>query len=203
MPDHRAPPPARSRLHDTLRSRGGYSLVEVMTVLVVMGILAAIAAPRLDVARYRADSAMQAVGSGLLVAQRAAVVKQHDVVVSFDTGARLVRTHEDADNDGRIDAGELVRVQPLDEGVAFGRGGAPAFRIGDGPVSFTRAQAGRPAVTFHRNGSASEEGGVYLTSARAARGGAHPTDARVVVVDRATGRPSWFNYTGPTWKQGF
>jgi Tfp pilus assembly protein FimT len=178
-------------------------MVELMSVLVIVGIMAAIAAPRLDLSHYRVESAMQALGSTLLVAQRAAVVKQHDVVVSFDAAARMVHVHEDADNDARVDAGEYVKYRPLDAGVALGRGGAPAFRIGAGPVSFTRVQAGRPAVTFHRNGTASEEGGVYLTSTRAARSGGHAADARVIIVDRATGRPTWYNYTRLTWKRGF
>lgn len=178
-------------------------MVELMTVLVIIGIMAAIAAPRLDLSHYRVESAMQALGSTLLVAQRAAVVKQHDVVVSFDAAGRMVRIHEDADNDALIDTGEYVRFRPLDAGVALGRGGAPAFRIGNGPVSFTRVQAGRPAVTFHRNGTASEEGGVYLTSTRAVRSGGHAADARVIIVDRATGRPTWFNYTRLSWKRGF
>lgn len=202
MPNHRAPPRARG-FRSTLRSRGGFSMIELMTVLVIIGIMASIAAPRLDISHYRVDSAMQSVGSALLAAQRAAVVKQHDVVVSFDTGGRMVRIHEDMDNDALVDTGEDVRFRPLDPGVAFGRGGAPGFRIGNGPVSFTRVQAGRPAVTFHRNGTASEEGGVYLTSTRAARSGGYAADARVIIVDRATGRPSWFNYTRLTWKRGF
>lgn len=203
MPDHRAPPRPRG-FRSILRSRRGYSLVELLTVVVLIGILGAIAVPRIDISGYRTDTVMQTVGSALLVAQRAAVAKQHDVVVSFDAGARLLRVHEDADNDGRMDAGEPVRIETLGEGVVFGRGGAPAFRIGDGPVSFTRTQSGRPAVTFHRNGSTSEEGGVYLTSVRSARSStAHRADARVIAVDRATGRPSWFHYTGTTWKQGF
>jgi len=173
-----------------------------MTVLVVLGILASIAVPRIDISGYRADAAMQSVGSALLVAQRAAVVRQHDVVVSFDASVGLIRIHEDADNDGRITPGERVRFEPLEDGINFGRGGAPAFRIGDGAISFTRKHEGHPAVTFRRNGSASEEGGFYLTTTRA-RSGGHAYDTRLVVVDRATGRTSWFHHTGSAWKQGF
>lgn len=173
-----------------------------MAVLVLMGILVAIAQPRLDFAGYRSSGAMQFVGTTLLAAQRAAVTRQHNVVVAFDAATNTLRLHYDRDNDGVMDTGEEVRREPLGEGVVYGRGTAAAAFVGNGPITFVHRQAGLPAVTFHRNGSANEEGGVYLTTRRAVAG-SFPRDARLVVVDRATGRASWLAYTGSTWKREF
>ncbi|HEX7242449.1 MAG TPA: prepilin-type N-terminal cleavage/methylation domain-containing protein [Longimicrobiaceae bacterium] len=194
--------PERTARGAPLHTRG-FTLAEVMTALVVVGIMVAIAAPRLDLTTFRVDGAMQAAGSTLLAAQRAAVVRQHDVVVAFQTDGGLIRVHEDADNDGLLDAGETVGFTELGEGVVFGRGGAPAHPVGAGPVTFARRQGGVPCVTFHRNGTASEEGGAYLTTQAAARTGSKPATARLVRVDRATGRASWFRYSGGRWEQGF
>ena len=194
---------AGAALRHIARRRGGYSLAEVLTVIALIGIITAMAVPRIDVSGRQATAAEQAAGLTLTAAQRAAVARQHDVVVAFDVAAAAMRIHYDADNDGRIDGGELVRHEALGSGAVFGRAGAPAYRIGSGPVSFTRTQDGKPAVTFHRNGSASEEGGFYVTSARA-EAERTPRHARVVVVDRATGRPTWATYrTEGGWKRDF
>ena len=74
---------------------------------------------------------------------------------------------------------------------------------GGSSVSFTETQNGLPVVRFIRNGSASEEGFIYLTSVRAARSDRQPRDARAVKVDRATGRINWYYYGADGWERGF
>lgn len=64
-------------------------------------------------------------------------------------------------------------------------------------------QGGLPALTFHRDGSASEEGGFYITSRRAQVVGGYPQDTRAVEVERATGRPSWYRAGINEWHRGF
>lgn len=189
-------PPAAHR-------RGGYTMAEMLAVLTLMGILLAIAAPRLEISGTRTSSAMHAVGTTLLTAQRAAVARQHAVAVAFDVPGNTLRIHYDRDNDRAVDAGETVRVEPLGQAVAFGRGSAPQTAIGAGPVSFSGRQGSFPVVVFHRNGTASEEGGFYLTSRKDAQTGAYPSHARAVVIDRATGRASWSSYNGSAWKRSF
>ncbi len=187
----------------SLRDRAGYSLIELLGVVVLLGILAGIAAPRIDFRRHLVAGAMEVAGTSLLKAQRLAVQGQHNVVVAVDVEGARLRIHADRDNDLRIDAGEPVRYEPLGEGVRVGRGAAPALMPGSGPVSFTREQDGWPALIFYRNGSASEEGGFYLTSARAADSREQASDARAVRVERATGRPSWYRYAPPGWKREY
>ncbi|MDB4949807.1 MAG: hypothetical protein JWM27_2456 [Gemmatimonadetes bacterium] len=196
------PPPLRVRARRRSRD-AGYTFMEMITVLVLLGILATLALPRLDVTGYRSDAALHSVGTLLLSAQRAAVMKQHAVVVAFDVTGRRIRVHDDLNDNGAIDAGEGIRWEPLDDGMVFGQGSAPAAAVGAGPVTFTKRQTSWPAVTFLRNGSAGEEGGVYLTSRRAVTAGGRPRDARLVTVARATGRPSWLSYASGSWKTEF
>jgi type II secretory pathway pseudopilin PulG len=177
-------------------------MAEMMVVIVIIGIAAALTVPKLDSSGRQAAAAGQVAGVTLVAAQRAAVARQHDVVVAVDVPGRALRVHYDSDGNGRINGSEIVRRERIGDGAVFGRGSAPAWLPGAAAVSFTGRQDGMPALTFHRSGSASEEGGFYVTSARAQAGGP-ATHARAVVVDRATGRPGWASYTGTQWKRDF
>ncbi len=186
-----------------LRSTRGMSMAELLAVLGIVGITTAIVAPKIDVPHFAIEAGMRGIGTTLMAAQRDAVAAQHDVIVSFDTAARTLRVHWDKDNDNTEDAGERIRIIGLDDGVAFGRPAAVAARsFGSAPVNFAVVN-GRPAVIFRRNGSASESGGLYLTSIRALRPGAdRPNDTRAIEFERATGRAEWFRYRG-SWIRGF
>lgn len=194
---------ARSASHILRFARDGFSLIEVLTLLVVLGIVTSIAVPRLDVQRYQIEAAMQSVGSTLLAAQRAAVQRQHDVIVSFDAANSRVRIHADTNNDRAISEGEPVRWEKLGDGVRFGRASAPALQGADAAISFALRQNGLPAVVFSRNGSASEEGVFYLTSARAQHNAAYARDTRALRIERSTGRPGWYRLDGTQWTREF
>jgi type II secretory pathway pseudopilin PulG len=182
-----------------LRSRRGISLVEILTVLIFIGIVLTFAMPRLNLRGIRMDGASRALNMTMLSAQRAAIQKQHTVVVAFDTLSHLIRIHEDRDNDWVVDSGELVRTVPLSEGIRFGRGNATPRAIGGAAVTFKHTQGGLPAMTFSRAGTASEIGGFYISSFGS------PNDARSLEVERSTGRTERFiwNYQSGTWSRAF
>jgi prepilin-type N-terminal cleavage/methylation domain-containing protein len=186
-----------------VRNQRGVTLIELVIVVVIIGIVTSIALPRIDLARIRVDAAMQSTGTTLLAAQRLAVTRGHDVVVMFDVANAALRVHQDADNDGAIGANELARAYPLGEQVVFGLGGAPAHPLGGNVINFGQTRNGLLAVTFHRSGSASEFGGVYLTSRRATLVAGRSGDTRALQIERSTGRTSWFRYNGSAWTQGF
>jgi prepilin-type N-terminal cleavage/methylation domain-containing protein len=185
--------------------RSGFTLIEVIIIMVIIGLTAAIALPTVDYAHFRVNSAMRGVGMTLIGTQRYAVSGQHDEIVMFDTVSNALRVLDDTNNNHLPDTGERFRAVPLGESIVFGRGPAPAdTAIGGATVTFTKVVNGMPAVTFHRNGAASEYGGFYMTSQRAVRGGSkYATDARLVIIERSTGRVTWYRYLGSAWAEGF
>ncbi|HET8657143.1 MAG TPA: type II secretion system protein [Longimicrobiaceae bacterium] len=193
LPNHPGAAPAR-------RQAAGYTLIEVCTILVVLGILAAIAVPRLDFSGYAVDTAAQTASAVLLSAQRQAVQREHNVVVAFDTAGARLRIHDDANNNLQVDAGEEVRYESLGDAVHFGHGTAPAGAPGEGAVGFIFQQDGMPALVFHRDGSASEEGGFYITSTQGLLDPAHAHDARAGMIQRSTGRALWYSYGTSGWE---
>lgn len=179
----------------------GFSLIELLTVIVIIGLLTGIAIPRSRLTTYKANAGAQAVSTTLIYAQRQAISRQADTRVAFDVANNEMRLHEDADNDNVIDAGERVTTAPLPEGVTFGRGAAPARPMGAAVVNFTRTEGILPIVVFHRDGSANENGGVYVTTIDGLNVG-RTADVRAVEVSRATGRAAWFSYATDAWKEG-
>jgi hypothetical protein len=100
-----------------------------------------------------------------------------------------------------MDPGERVTFTPLPEGMTFGRGTAAARPFGGGDIQLTRQQDGLPVLIFRRDGTLSEEGGIYLSTISGLAAG-RATDVRAVDFTRATGRATWFSYATGTWKRG-
>jgi prepilin-type N-terminal cleavage/methylation domain-containing protein len=182
-----------------MRTHNGFTLIELMIVVSILGLLVLFAAPKIDTTRFKVDAAVRAMGTTLITAQRQAITQQHDIIVQFDEAAQSIRIHDDRNNNTGVDAGERVRGIPLGEHIVFGLAGAPPRPMGAGPVTFTKLVRGLPAVVFHRDGSASQAGGFYLTFAT----GTRPDATRSVEIERATGRALWYRYAPPTWRKVF
>ncbi|MEO8089862.1 MAG: GspH/FimT family protein [Gemmatimonadales bacterium] len=181
-------------------SVSGFSMIEVLSVMVIIGLLTAIALPKLSIATYQANSGAQVVSTALSYAQRQAISRQADTRVAFDLPNRRMRIHEDRNNDNIIDAGERVTFANLPEGITFGRGTAAARAMGGAVVTFTRAQGILPVLVFHRDGTTSEDGGVYITTI-AGLAVDRTADVRAVEISRATGRTTWFSFATGVWKE--
>lgn len=183
----------------------GFTALELLLVVAIIGILAVVALPRIDLYRIQANSAVQILSTTMVAAQREAITKQHDMILTFDAANSRMRLSWDANSNAVIDAGERSKMIPLDTRVSFGLGGAPARAFGNAAIDFTKVVNGLPALIFHRNGSASGVGGFYITSTRAVLDGTAKwnRDTRAVEIVRATGRTEWFKYNGTAWTRGF
>jgi prepilin-type N-terminal cleavage/methylation domain-containing protein len=189
------------------RSQSGYTLIETLIVLVMIGLVAAIGLPRVNISRLQAKSSIQALGTTMLALQREAISRQHNIVVMVDTAGRQLRVLFDANNNLAIGTGERIRGIPLGDGIVFGRSGlVPPRSFGGAAVNFTTTETttSLPAVVFFRNGSAREFGGLYLTSPQALAGDPnHQNETWAMELIRATGRAEWMRWNGSTWKRGF
>jgi len=171
------------------RSRRGFSLAELLIVISVIGILAAIAASKLDFVRFRADSVGRAAAVDLSKAQRLAVSLQHNVRVVVDGTNRLI-THADANNNNVVEANERTSVASLEGTFVWARGAAANLPAPEDPTDLT-------AITFRRDGTASRGGTFYLSS---------PGDltcryCRAVAIARGTGRSLRYAMIAGTWKR--
>lgn len=184
---------------DSRMREAGMTLVELLVVIVIIGILIRIAYPTINSLRAHSESAMMTIGTTLQAAQREAVSRQHDVIVNFNTATGTMQLIMDANNNGVQNGAERVRGVALDRSVVFGRGSAPARAFGAGPITFDN---GLMALTFHRNGSASATGGLYVTTNRGSLA-KWAKDARAIEIVRSTGRIEWFRYNGAAWIRGF
>ena len=182
--------------------RRGFTLVEMLTVMALLAIIMGIALPNIDVARFRLDGEVQSLALMVNSSQRLAVLRQYDIVLAFDETENQIRLHHDTDNDGVVDSDEEVRFIRLEEEVVFGRGGAAPLVAGPSTVTFTEVQDGMRAMTFRRNGSASETGVIYLTSLRASRASGYSHHSRAIEVERATGQVTCMSNKTSSWEIG-
>ncbi|MBL8981016.1 MAG: prepilin-type N-terminal cleavage/methylation domain-containing protein [Gemmatimonadetes bacterium] len=180
------------------RVRQGFTLLELTVVLIMVGLIAGMAVPRLNYERYRADAAMRTVRSILQGAQRNAIMRQTNVVVGFNMASGLMEIVEDADNDCTYDNGERITTRPLEDGAKFHvppvANGTPVSQAVTGPNLCT--MRGLPAIQFLRDGATSTDIDAYLTSSRGTT-----TDYRLVRVTMASGRTEAFRFDGTAWQR--
>ena len=191
-------PPQRFAMTTRDPPRSGFTLIELVFVMVIVGIIASMMTPLFSPGRWRADSAVQELAISLNAAQRLAVLRQHDIIVRFRLSDRSVFIHQDANNNGAQDEGEDTRTLELPETVGFGSGSVPNLPEGAGPVSFP-IRAGVPTLVFHRNGSANATGALYLRPVEGSMSGASQ-GVRAITVERATGEVRCFSYRTGSWE---
>lgn len=161
----------------------GFTVIELIIVLLITGIVSTIALPRILPERTAAERGATVLASALTLAQRLAVEQQCNVIVGFDEAEAALRLHVDADHDGAVGPGERVTRVALGEDVRVVR------------VTFDPGVSGLPEVTFHRNGSASSAGSTELSGRSDA-----PEEGRRVALTRATGRVSLYRFAGGDWE---
>lgn len=179
--------------------RRGFSLIEILIVLVIMSTLLTLSVPRIDIARHRADGAAQIVRTALQLAQRNALTRQHDMLVSFDTVRQRIRIAFDANNDGTVAPSETITWRGLSDGARFEAPPQGMVHKTGGPVrgGGIRSMNGMPTIAFRRDGAASGDIELYFVG-----GTARPRDFRAVAIVQATGRADWFRYNGTVWSPG-
>jgi len=181
------------------RLRSAYTFVELLIVLALIAIVATFAYPRVNFTQFQVDANARAVRMALQNAQRLAVTRQFNVVVSVDEVHGQLRILEDNNNNNAVDGGERVTHLTLEDGAHFQ---TPPTGV-NGPVAAAVNGAalvtidGMQSIVFRRDGAGSSDLELYLTSRRAL-----PQDFRGITVVQSTGRTDWYKYIGAVWKPG-
>jgi prepilin-type N-terminal cleavage/methylation domain-containing protein len=179
-------------------TRHGFTMIETILVLVIIGVVTAIGLPRLDAFKYRSDATAVMIRSLVMQAQREAVVGQHDLIVSIDTAKHRIILGFDKDNDGSIASTERIRTQALPDQSKFATPPTPLSPdlsdYGSIRAGALQTISGLPSVVFRRDGSLSTVLELYTTSARG-----RLKDFRVTSVVQATGRTDYLRYDGTAW----
>ena len=185
-----------------LKSREGFTLIEILMTMIIMGILMSVAVPNFSKwkEKHEINGQAQKVYFDLMLARTSAVKNNNLVRVTFNTTSHTYTIHDDTNDDGTQDSGEGVKSVALENDINF------AYNTGitdiDGntisaPVSF----GGSQVVTFDSRGQASASGSVFLLHTSDI--GSTNDRARSISVLQATGAVDYWTYDGsitPTWK---
>jgi len=188
----------RCRSDNQLTRPSGFTLIEMLMVLVVIGLLAGFAIPRLNLTRMKSDGAARLVRMLTMSAQRTSITRQSNTIVSFDLANSRIRVVEDYNNNDTLNTTDRVYWRAMPEGVQFVT--PPMARVSGGAAgsalvgSGLRTVSAYSSVIFRRDGSASTDAELYF-SARATV----PTDFRAMTIARSTGRTDLFRWSGTAW----
>jgi type II secretory pathway pseudopilin PulG len=176
-------------------------MIELVIVIVVMGVFAGLAIPKVSAGRNRAEAAAQQVRSVFLTAQRTSLTRQYDVIVSFDTAKNAVRIGEDTDNNGQIIGVEWKFWRSIGDGkfmvppVTSDNTTAPSKSL----LGDFKTVDMMPSIVFHRDGSASTDAEIYVGNTYKDQ----PTEWRMITLTRSTGRSDMFRLSNAkTWIAG-
>lgn len=178
------------------RAAGGFSLVDMLMVVAVMGIMLAIAVPSINTALVdaRANAGMRSVQGHLRAARDAAVSLRRVVEVQF-TGTGQLRST-------RLEGTTRVALQTtvLEQGMTFMvTGGLP-----DTPDAFGNSRAvdfgGPLTVFFQPDGSLGDATGLPVSGTVFLAVPSRVLTARAVTVLGPTGRVAAYRWDGAAWR---
>ena len=141
----------------------GFYLIEVVTVIIIIAILATVAYPRFKRWNDQSDIEAEArrVYYDLLMAKTTAYKNKNNVIVTFSPQRNSYKIHDDTNNNGRWDIGEVVKNIQLGDTLRFGI--APGIRdLEDRPLSQPLVMGGGKEVIFDNQGMANLNGSLYL-----------------------------------------
>lgn len=185
----------------TKGKRRGLTLIEMVMVVVIIGIMAKVALPKFNINKYRADGAGRLARVILQEAQRNAITRQSNVIVSFDVNYNRFRVVQDYNNNDTINTTDLVQWRNMGEGAVFDRPSWTGAVGADSIVptaSFAGANlvtvSGLPTIIFRRDGSASTNFYLYVTTSRGVQ-----TEYREIICVASTGRCDLYKNNGKGW----
>ena len=176
-------------------------MIEMSIVVAVVVLLAAIALPNIDFARYRMDANARTVQNQFIAQQITAIQKNMPVIVTvvYDQGHLTIT--EDANSNGIADPTEYTYNRTLVEGAQFiippvaVDSANPYYATGPG-LTYLNQTYMYPTVTFYPNGSTSGDVVVYIGSTAG-----RLTDMRALQITGATSKVKFYRMASDgTWR---
>ncbi len=191
-------------MSDTPRSvRRGQSFAGLLTVLLVLTLLTAFAAPRVDLTRYRSDAMARQAAAVFSAASRAARQRRNDVVVRVDSAGKRLSVVDDKNGNGVRDPGEAETWTDLDPSADILDPPQPLPLLPESSVRRPMHTSGLAApisvgrVVFRRGGGSNADFVLYLTTDSGL-----PSAWRAVQVASRTGTVLLWRFDGTRWSRG-
>jgi len=176
-------------------------MIEMSIVLAVIVLLAAIALPNIDFAKYRMDGNARTVQNQFIMQQLAAIQRNMPMIVTIVYDQGILTVTEDANRNGVADSTEHTYNRTLVESARFVippvtiDSATPYYATGPG-LTYLNQTYLYPTVTFYPNGSASGNVVVYIGSPTG-----RLTDMRALAITGATSKVKFYRMASDgTWR---
>lgn len=190
------------QLNSFRKKNSGFTLLEVMIVVVIMGVMAAIATPNffslLDT--IRVGGAAKNLASEMMLAKFRAISENHKYIVTFDVTGNSFSIYSDSDNDYDtigLESNEIVKTVNIVAdypnvvyGYVTGTKGTSGNVITES-VTFT---SNPKRVVFKPDGTANIPGSIYLILSKDLAASKSGRMRAVTVIQ--TGRIKFWRYKG-------
>ena len=189
------------------RVRRAFTMIELVIVVGVVAILAAIALPNISFSRMIMDSSAATVQNSIVATQAQVVQHNYPYILSFCFLRSQYRMVGDANSDGKYNSGESINWRTLPENMKFVippstiDGATPWYATGPGLHYINSSVCGTtsPTLNLYPNGSTSGDVVIYVGSGKSGR----LQDYRALQVYGSTSKVyMWRMMKDGKWKKG-
>jgi MSHA pilin protein MshC len=145
--------PSFSRINDPIRRfammrrdlSGGFTLLELLSIILIIGIISAVAVSRLDISPFRTASFEQELRSAIRFAQKFAIVSGCEVEVDVSVGGYVLSVRDDADTVGCLAAAGTFGADLLNNPTGGTFTAAPPAGVVVSVANFIYDRRGQPS----------------------------------------------------------